>query len=125
MADVQGTIPNADERAVWLRHVPQLEPVFAAMPTREGRIDVVYSFMPRAVAVMVILTDTSEDEPEWWWHESLYIPSDRAGRLVTALLIAYDEVSRMLGNTEPFKVPMHPAGPNVVPFPPPEGSLRL
>jgi hypothetical protein len=91
----------ADERALWLQHVPEMAPIFKHMPERDGQLDVVYGFAKGGVAVMVTLRDAGEGPPEWWWHESVYVPTTETGKLVTRLLMANLAVSRLTGAEGP------------------------
>lgn len=88
-------IPNEAERKEWLREVPELAGLFETMPERPGKIDVHYNWMPNGILLLVTLTDSSEESPEWWWHESIYLQTPFPSRVTTRLIIAHERIAHL------------------------------
>lgn len=100
-------LSNAAERAIWLQEVPELAGLLSAMPDRAGKIAIHYCFAMGGLVLVATLSDDTREVPDWWWHESVFLPTERPHRVVTRLTIAYEQVAKLTPKVETPK-------PNIV-----------
>jgi hypothetical protein len=114
------TVTFEEERAIWLKLVPELASLFVAMPERKGMITVYTSTVPPcpgAIILSAAVIDKHDGGPEWWWCQSECLQAPK-GDLEQRLRHAGAEIDGMRARraevTRPR--PARRGGSNVVPF---------